>query len=274
MLIDFHTHSNASDGALPPLELVRRAKDLGVQALAITDHDTLAGWREVSKSPVEGITLIPGVELSCQWGGATIHVVGLGVDGDDPELAALLLQLDRLRRDRAAKIAAKLAKLGMPGAIEGAQELAGDGPICRPHFAHWLVSQGYVEPVGKAFDKWLGDGKPGDIKTQWPQLDESVSAITRSGGVATLAHPLKYRFTRSKLRALCSDFMTAGGSGIEIVNGRQGAADISNLKRLSQEMGLAVSVGSDFHRDWIYGAELGVETDIADGLPTVWQVLL
>lgn len=274
MLIDFHTHSNASDGALPPVELVRRAKGLGLQALAITDHDTLAGWREASKAPVEGITLVPGVELSCRWGGATIHVVGLGVDGDNPRLAALLLQLDRLRRDRAAKIAAKLDRLGMPGAIEGAQRLAGDGPICRPHFAHWLVSQGYVETVGKAFDKWLGDGKPGDSKTQWPQLDESVSAITAAGGVATLAHPLKYRFTRSKLRALCSDFTTAGGSGIEIVNGRQSTVDITNLKRLSQEMGLAVSVGSDFHRDWVYGAELGVDTDIAGGLPTVWEMLL
>ena len=273
MLIDFHTHSTASDGLLPPAELLARAQRRGVEALALTDHDTVAGYRAALEHPIAGLTLVPGVELSCHWGGATIHIVGLGMKIDDGALQHLLVSLDQLRRERAESIALKLARLGMPGALEGAQRLAGAGPICRPHFANWLVAEGHVDRVAKAFDKWLGNGKSADVKTQWPALQVAVAAITDAKGVAVLAHPLNYRFTRTKLRALCSEFALVGGAAIEIVNGRQAGSDIALLKRLAEDMGLAVSIGSDFHREWAHGADLGVDTAVAGDLPTVWELL-
>ena len=181
MLIDFHTHTTASDGALSPSQLLLRAVDRGVEALALTDHDTLSGWRATQSLQSNGITLVCGVELSCQWGGATIHVVGLNVNANADPLIDMIDHLQRLRGDRAVKIAAKLEQLGAAGALVGAQALAGDGAICRPHFAHWLVAEGHMPSVSRAFDKWLGNGKPGDIKTLWPNLAETIAVIVAAG---------------------------------------------------------------------------------------------
>ena len=274
MLIDFHTHTTASDGALSPSELFSRAVDRGLTELAVTDHDTLAGWQAAQALQNQGVALVCGVELSCQWGGATIHVVGLNVDADSGELLEALDQLQQLRRDRAEKIAAKLERLGAVGALAGAQALAGEAAICRPHFAHWLVSEGYMPSVSRAFDKWLGNGKPGDIKTPWPALTDTVAVIVAAGGIPILAHPLKYRFTRTKLRALCDAFSVAGGVAVEIVNGRQSDAEIAQLKRLAIEKNLSVSLGSDFHREWTYGADLGVDVAIAGDISGVWEMIL
>lgn len=274
MLIDFHTHTTASDGALSPSQLLLRAVDRGVEALALTDHDTLCGWRATQSLQSNGITLVCGVELSCQWGGATIHVVGLNVNANADPLIDMIDHLQRLRGDRAVKIAAKLEQLGAAGALVGAQALAGDGAICRPHFAHWLVAEGYMPSVSRAFDKWLGNGKPGDIKTLWPKLAETIAVIVAAGGVPVLAHPLKYRFTRTKLRALCDAFSDAGGLAIEVVNGRQSDSEIAELKRLAKDKNLMVSVGSDFHREWAYGADLGVDVSVAGGVSGVWEMVL
>lgn len=274
MLIDFHTHTTASDGALSPSELFSRAVDRGLTALAVTDHDTLAGWQAAQALQNQGVSLVCGVELSCQWGGATIHVVGLNVDENSGELLEALDQLQQLRRARAEKIADKLERLGAVGALAGAQTHAGEAAICRPHFAHWLVSEGYMPSVGRAFDKWLGNGKPGDIKTPWPALADTVAVIVAAGGIPILAHPLKYRFTRTKLRALCDAFSVAGGMAVEIVNGRQSDAEISQLKRLAMEKNLSVSLGSDFHREWTYGADLGVDVAVAGDISGVWEMIL
>ena len=274
LLIDFHTHTTASDGALSPSQLLLRAVDRGVEALALTDHDTLSGWRATQSLQSNGITLVCGVELSCQWGGATIHVVGLNVNANAAPLIDMIDHLQRLRGDRAVKIAAKLEQLGAAGALVGAQALAGDGAICRPHFAHWLVAEGHMPSVSRAFDKWLGNGKPGDIKTSWPNLAETSAVIVAAGGVPVLAHPLKYRFTRTKLRALCDAFSDAGGLAIEVVNGRQSDSEIAALKRLAKDKNLMVSVGSDFHREWAYGADLGVDVSVAGGVSGVWEMVL
>ncbi|MBT5208417.1 MAG: PHP domain-containing protein [Halieaceae bacterium] len=274
LLIDFHTHTTASDGALSPSQLLLRAAERGVQALALTDHDTLSGWQAAQALQADGIAIVCGAELSCQWGGATIHVVGLNVNANSEALVGMLEHLQQLRHDRAAKIGAKLEQLGAPGALAGAQALAGEAAICRPHFAHWLVSEGYMPTVSRAFDKWLGNGKPGDIKTLWPSLAETVAVIVAAGGVPVLAHPLKYRFTRTKLRAMCDAFSSTGGAAIEIVNGRQSDSEIVALKRLAKDKDLMVSLGSDFHREWAHGADLGVDTSIAGDVAGVWEMIL
>lgn len=274
VLIDFHTHTTASDGALRPEELLTRARDSGVSLLAITDHDTVAGYRAAAghyTQVCDEITLIPGVELSCRWSGTTIHILGLGIDCDHPAMSAALARMETSRLARAEKISERLAAKGFEGALQGALVEAGDSQIGRPHFAAWMVEQGHVGGFGEAFDKYLGQGKTGDVKAFWPELAEVTGWIVAAGGVAAIAHPLHYRFTRMKLRRLVVDFKAAGGSALELINGRQTPDQTAQLQRLASEFELEVSVGSDFHRDGPYSPQIGVELRHLEGLTGVWE---
>jgi predicted metal-dependent phosphoesterase TrpH len=274
VIVDFHTHSLASDGALTPLELVRRAKAAGVRQFALTDHDTTAGYLSVRHtSEADEVGLISGVELSCLWATTTVHVVGLNFDADASQIIAVVEQLTQAREERAKKIAMRLAGVGIDGALEGAKAVANESQIGRPHFATWMVEAGAVNSVTEAFDKYLGAGKIGDVKMFWPPLSDVVQAITQAGGVAILAHPLKYRLTGMKLRALINDFKAAGGGAIEVLNGRQPETDLKRLSQLAEGNGLMCSVGSDFHRDFEYGPKLGIDVGrLPDGV-YVWDAL-
>ncbi len=274
MLIDFHCHSRASDGALTPQELLERARSNDIRMLAITDHDTVAGYRQAAQQLGEYVgapQLVPGVEFSCRWSGTTVHIVGLGVDVEHPAMQEGVSEMDQARRERGEKIASRLASRGFPGALEGALAEAGDSQLGRPHFSAWMVSQGLVADHNEAFDKYLGQGKPGDVKAFWPELARVVGWIVDAGGVAVIAHPLKYRFTRMKLRRLVVDFIAAGGGAIEIQSGRQTPDQIAQLSRLAAEFELEVSVGSDFHRDGPYWPDLGVELPRLGELRGVWE---
>ncbi len=272
-VIDFHTHSAASDGALSPRDLVDRAAREGVRRMAITDHDTIAGYLSVCQSVPSTTELISGVELSCQWGRVGIHIVGLGFDPAAAAMTRHLQGLDTARRERAEKIAHKLDHSGMPGALVGAMAVAEGAQIGRPHFARWMVLAGHVESEEVAFKRFLGRGKPGDISLLWPALDDTVAAITAAGGVAVLAHPLEYRMTATRLRALTDAFRDAGGQALEVINGRPRPGDTETLWRLVKERDLRVSVGSDFHRDSPYGAGLGVEISKIPEGAGVWEQL-
>jgi predicted metal-dependent phosphoesterase TrpH len=274
VLIDFHTHTNASDGALAPAEMIDRATDRNIDLLAITDHDTVAGYRAAAGYYTQNpgkMRLIPGIEYSCRWSGTTIHILGLGFDSDHPEMREGLAVLGQARRERGVKIGSRLESRGFEGALEGAQAVAGDSQLGRPHFATWMVEQGHVADHSTAFDKFLGQGKIGDVKAFWPELAQVTQWIEASGGAAIIAHPLKYRFTRMKLRRLVIDFMAAGGSGIEVLSGHQTTDQTAQLKRLATEFELEVSVGSDFHRDAPYSPQLGVELPQLEGLRGVWE---
>lgn len=274
MLIDFHSHTNASDGALSPAELIDRAVAGNIRQFAITDHDTMAGFHAAAKhyTHIPGqMRLIPGVEFSCRWSGTTIHIVGLAVDAEHPAMTAGLALLADARVARGKKIADRLEGKGFVGAHEGALSKAGESQLGRPHFAQWLIEQGHVDDFNQAFDKYLGQGKIGDVKAFWPELSEVTRWIIESGGVAIVAHPLKYRFTRMKLRRLIIDFKLAGGQALEVLNGRQTEDQTAQLKRMALEFELEVSAGSDFHRDSPYGCQLGVELRQLGGLRGVWQ---
>jgi len=256
------------------MELLRRAKAAGVSQFALTDHDTTAGYLSVwHSSEAHDVGLISGVELSCRWATTTIHVVGLNFDAAAPEMVAMVERLTNARQERAKKIAARLAGVGVHGALEGARAIAGESQIGRPHFATWMSESGAVASATEAFDKYLGTGKIGDVKMFWPSLTEVVEAITVSGGVAILAHPLKYRLTGMKLRALINDFKLAGGEALEILNGRQPDVDLKRLSQLADGCGLMRSVGSDFHRDFEYGPKVGVDVARLPDGAYVWDVL-
>lgn len=244
--------------------------------LAITDHDTVRGYNWLEQAALDeaetgSLKLIPGVEFSCRWSGVTIHILGLGMNYQHPAMVEGLAVLNQARVDRGKKIAKRLSALGFEGALEGAMDKAGESQLGRPHFASWMVEQQHVDDHNQAFDKYLGQGKTGDVKAFWPDLAQVVSWITAAGGVAVIAHPLKYRFTRMKLRRLVIDFMAASGQGVEILSGRQTPDQTAQLKRLAEEFELEVSVGSDFHRDSPYGATIGVELPPLGELRGVWQ---
>lgn len=268
MIVDLHCHSTASDGGLSPQDLLARAVEQGVELLAITDHDTVDGYLQVrDQSP---IPLIAGVELSCVWSKVTIHVLGLGIDPAHAEMALGLEKQKLARTLRAETIAERLEKRGFSGALAGAKALAGDSPIGRPHFARFLVDEGHVSSFNQAFKKYLGAGKPGDVKALWPEMAEAVHWVEACGGVAVLAHPLHYKMTNTKLRALLADFKHAGGRGLEVVNGRQQTDQTQHLARLAEQFELLASCGSDFHRPTPW-SELGVMAKLPDSCHPVWH---
>ena len=272
VIVDFHTHSLASDGALEPSDLLLQAKEAGVSRFAITDHDTLAGYLSVKGSQAaRDVGLVSGVELSCRWAKTTIHVVGLGFDDSAAEIIDMVTSLSDARIERAKTIAQRLENAGFSGALDGALKVANGSQIGRPHFAQWMLDAGHVASLTEAFDKYLGAGKVGDVKAFWPAMAEVVRAITASGGVAVLAHPLKYRLTGMKLRALINDFKAEGGTCLEILNGRQPEADMKRLSQMAQSSDLLVSAGSDFHRSFEYGPTLGVDADRLAAGQYVWN---
>lgn len=273
MQVDLHSHTNASDGRLSPVELCERAIQHGVTLLAITDHDTVIGARAATewlRATTAQLHVVPAVEYSSVWSHMGVHLVGLGIDLEHPTTLSASEFFAEARMKRAEMIGARLAKLKMPDAFEGALALAGDAQIGRPHFARYLVAKGHVRSEEDAFDRYLGAGKPGDIKMLWPELGQVVDWIRAAGGVAVLAHPSKYRQTGARLRKLVAEFAACGGGAIEVVVGRQVADESRFLAQLCRQHNLEASVGSDFHApsNW---CELGEINALPEGCTPVWQ---
>lgn len=272
--LDLHVHSTCSDGALSVPDLLERALAADIQTLALTDHDTIKGLetaREwLSSNSDARLQLISGSELSCVWQGVTIHVVGLNFDVQNAVLGAYLQGLDHARSERAELIASRLEKQGFKGALAGAQAIAGEAQLGRPHFARWLVEAGHCDSMNAAFKRWLGRGKLGDVKVFWPSLEEAVGVIVQAGGVAVLAHPQHYGMTRAKLKRLVFAFAQAGGRALELPLGKDHADVALYVRRLLDECELSVSLGSDFHADSEWGPRLGVDVSLARNLNPVW----
>lgn len=257
--IDLHCHTTASDGALSPEALVDRAIERNVTTLAITDHDTMAGFRQVQGYAQErGLTLIPGIELSSQWRGMGIHVVGLGMDPTHPVMIEAERSQTEVRRARAITIADRLAKKIQKDIDFSAVEALAGGEVGRPHFAQYLVEQGMVPDRQTAFKKYLGAGKVGDVKSGWPTMETVVKWIVESGGQAVLAHPHHYKLTRTKLLDCIAAFQYAGGQAMEICCGLMDKNQSGQLKKIAQDEGLLGSCGSDFHGPNKFGLDLGI----------------
>ena len=247
--------------------------------MSITDHDSVAAYTGLvellAQQPSEGLRdlrIVPGIELSCTWGKRTIHVVGLNIDLENTTLQQGIHSLQRARIERAEIIDKRLAKLGFEGGYAFAATLAGDSQIGRPHFAKFMVERGYVSNEPEAFKRYLGAGKVGDVKQVWPQMAEVVGWITAAGGVAVLAHPLHYKMTATKLRAIVTDFKLAGGRALEVINGKQPADRTQYLAKLCEQFELAASIGSDFHRPGPSWSELGQMGVLPASCTPVWEL--
>ncbi|MEQ1558671.1 MAG: PHP domain-containing protein [Methyloglobulus sp.] len=270
---DLHSHSNISDGVLSPTDLVRRAHEHGVTSLALTDHDTTAGLAEAkAASEATGIRLISGIELSASWQNKTLHIIGLGIDPQYPPLLNAIRDLQVIRFERAEKIAAKLEKKRIPGALAAVMTSAGNSMITRTHFADFLVSQFHVSNQQEAFDRYLAKGKPAYVATVWADMALAVDWITQSGGVAVLAHPLRYKLTPNVMKRLLPAFKDAGGQGIEVITGRCNADEIKLAAYYANIYDLAGSVGSDFHSPVNPWVELGRLQPLPEHIKPVWEL--
>jgi len=261
-----------------PAEVVRRAAEQGVKLLALTDHDSIDGLPQARAAAEHlGVQLVDGVEISCLWRGMTVHLLGYGFEANAPLFANLLQDLRQGRWQRAEEIAKRLAARGMEGCLEGAracQQALGEvtSAPARPHFADYLVQQGFARDRSEAFSKWLGAGKVGDVKQHWPSFDEAMHALHAANAWISLAHPCHYPLTRSKRRKLVSDFQAAGGQALEVANGMQGEQQLGLLANLAREFKLLSSAGSDFHRAKDY-CELGLYRTPAADLSPLWPYL-
>jgi len=272
-LYDLHCHSTASDGALSPTNLVKRAAEKGVTTLALTDHDTTAGLIEARNSSNSlNLTLINGIEISAQWEKLGVHIVGLNIEPENEELQKIISQLHIMRTQRAEKISLKLAKKGILNALESVQKVASNEMITRVHFANFLVSQAHVATVSEAFERYLGDGKIAYVPTIWTPLESAVQAILAAGGIAVLAHPLRYKLTATRMRKLLTVFKNAGGQGMEVVTGRYNPDEMRVLAGFATQFELAGSAGSDFHSPENQWLELGRLAPLPEKIKPVWEL--
>ncbi|WP_422615157.1 PHP domain-containing protein [Cobetia crustatorum] len=251
--IDLHMHSTASDGGMAPADLVALVARRGVSRMSLTDHDSMEGIFEAQQAAAAlGVTLMPGCELSVRWRNQTIHIVALMPDGAGDALSAGLVQQHEARERRSHEIAARMEKIGLDNAMERAREQAtlngsGDRPLSRPDFARALVEAGLARNLQDAFKRHLGSGQKGDVKAHWPEMEEAVGWVRADGGVAVMAHPMRYKLTRTKRGELLRDFIAAGGEAAELVSGFQNIDRARDLARQLDELGMYASVGSDFH---------------------------
>ncbi|HEX5628745.1 MAG TPA: PHP domain-containing protein [Usitatibacteraceae bacterium] len=246
---DLHNHSTSSDGLLSPSQLMELGARQGVQAMALTDHDTVDGLEEAAQAAGRlGIGFVNGVEISVSWGETTVHVVGLAFDPDSAVLAQGLRSIRDGRLGRAQRMAAALGKLGHTGTLEAALALAGDEKrLSRTHFARHLAESGAVRDAQQAFDKYLGKGKPAFVQHRWASLEDAMSWILGAGGVAVLAHPGRYGLKPLGRATLLDEFKRLGGEAIEVVTGSHRPEEYATWRRVAEEYGFLASRGSDFH---------------------------
>jgi predicted metal-dependent phosphoesterase TrpH len=272
-VFDLHTHSTASDGILSPELLVEKASHVGINTLALTDHDTVAGLAAAQLAAKKhNISLINGIELSSQWDSKTIHIVGLNINVNSEAIINATVHLNQLREERAIKMGEKLKKIGIHGAYENAKRIAAGGTVTRQHFSTFLVENGHAKNQTDVFKRYLVNNKPGYASVEWPGLEETIAQINNAGGVAVIAHPLRYKITATKLRNMIKDFKALGGKAIEVVTGHNQSTEIQLATNYAKRYDVAASVGSDFHSGNTAWGQLGKLAVLPQGLTPVWEL--
>ena len=269
---DLHNHSTSSDGLLSPTQLLELAARQGVQAMALTDHDTVDGLEEAAQAARRlGIAFVNGVEISVSWGDTTVHVVGLAFDPGSAALARGMRSIRDGRLGRGRLMAQALDKLGFAGTLEAALALAGDEKrLSRTHFARHLAESGAVKDAQQAFDKYLGKDKPAYVRHQWAPLEDAMGWILGAGGVAVLAHPGRYGLKPLGRATLLDEFKRLGGEAIEVVTGSHRPEEYATWRRVAEEYGFLASRGSDFHGPGESPVEPGQLPPLPSSLEPVW----
>ena len=252
--IELHCHSTASDGTYPAARVVEMAAAQGVRVLALTDHDTTAGIAEAAGVAImHGMTLIPGVELTCSVDRGEVHLLGYFVAVGDEPFQARLATFRGGRDARGQAIVEKLNALGIPVRWERVKEIAGDGAVGRPHVGRALIEVGAAADIDDAFDRYLGRGRPAHVERQQLLPADAVQLVRAAGGVPVLAHPLSV----ANLDATLAEMIPAGLLGIEAYYGAYVPEERNALAKIAARHDLITTVGNDFHGDVHGGAVMG-----------------
>lgn len=247
-VIDLHVHSNISDGTYTPTKLVEYALKKGLTAMALTDHDTVRGVEEAVKAAEgTGLELIPGVELSAEYRGRDIHILGLYLDYHEERFLAYLQEFKDAREARNVKMAERLTAHKMPVTVEELREEYGDAVLTRAHFAKFLKKKGFVNSYDEAFMRFLGDDKPCYVPRERITPEGAVKLIHEAGGIAVLAHPLLYHLGMDELEVLVKQLKDCGLDGIEAIYSMNKGRDERRMKELAEKYNLLITGGSDFH---------------------------
>lgn len=246
--IDLHTHSTESDGTLTPQELMQHAKECGLSAIALTDHDTINGIEKARPSAEAlGLELVPGVELSTDYDGMEVHILGFYIDKKNPEFVSELKEFVDGRDKRNEKMVELLQKEGFDITMEALYQKNSGSVITRAHFARYLVEHGFVKDIKTVFDKYLGDDCRCYVPRKLITPYEAIRLIQLGGGLAFFAHPVLCHMNQDKLRYFVRSLKDAGLTGLEAIYSMNTPGDERNMLKLAEEFDLLVSGGTDFH---------------------------
>lgn len=245
--VDLHTHTTSSDGQYTPSELVNMAKNIGIEYLAVTDHDTVDGVAEAMKSGADcGITIISGVELGARED-KNLHILGYGFDPEGEKLSELCRKLRGGRDERKYRIISFLKEKGVCISLDEVEELAGGDVIARPHFAQVLVKRGFVTDTREAFDRYLDTDEYKRIERFKASAQECITAIKSAGGYAVLAHPYQLKFSDERLESLVLELKGFGLDGLECYYPKHSSEQVNLYLALAKRYNLHITAGSDFH---------------------------
>lgn len=252
--IDLHIHSTASDGTLTPTEIVSVARHQNLAAIALTDHDTVAGVNEARRFANQcGLQFLSGIEISASPPGGfnikgSLHILGYGIRPDDPQLNAILARLQKARYDRNPKIIDRLNQLGISITLKEVEKEVVSGLLGRPHIARVMVKKGQAASIDDAFDHYLGQGKPAYVDKFRIEWDQAIQLIRQAGGVAVLAHPVLIELpTKNSLESILKQLMSSGLQGLEVYYPDHTPEDVARYKALARGMGLIETGGTDYH---------------------------
>lgn len=247
-IVDLHVHSTESDGTLTPEDLVAEAKKAGLAAFALTDHDTCQGvCKAMPLAASAGIELIPGIELSTDYHGKEVHIVGLYIDIENEQLLKKTAEYRKCRSERNALMVEALQKEGLSITME---ELVAENPDCvitRANIARFLYEHGQIKSVREAFDRYIGDHCKCYVGRLKVASTDAVRLIKEAGGTAILAHPLLYGLSNTNLQKMIDELKPAGLDGLEAIYSTYTTGEEQQMKRLTRENRLLISGGSDFH---------------------------
>jgi len=268
-MIDLHTHTTESDGTLSPEQLVAEGRRIGLQALAITDHDTFGGYDAVSANA--GLELICGIELATRFRGRSVHLLGYFLhDAPSHEFREWVVSLQQGRTERNRELVERLCAAGMPVTLE---EIARRGRtlIARPHFAAVMVEKGYVKSADEAFDKYLDESGACFVPREEAPFENAVARIRAGGGIAVLPHPNRIRGSAAELENMIAEMRAMGLDGIEVYHSDHSADQVRLYLSIAARLQLRISGGSDFHGAAKPRVALG--TGINENLNIAYEIL-